>query len=260
MRPTNSVDRVADALEALASNGRPLSVTELATKLGVHKATASRLMATMARRGLVRRNSAGYLLGPALARLAAIAVAELELVDLSRPILRELVEVTGEASYLSVPYRGAVLYVEQVTPHGARMNNDWTGRMGPLHCSSSGKVFAAFGAIDDLGTQLSDPLPLLASRTINSPEAFRRVLPRVRRQGYATSSDEAEDGMTSVAAPVMGSEGEVLAALGVGVATARCSHQRLSQLGAATIGAAAALARRLGPPRALVTQPIPAGH
>jgi IclR family acetate operon transcriptional repressor len=260
VRPTHSVDRIADALEALADAGRPLGVTELAEILGVHKATVSRLMATMAGRGLVRRNSAGYLLGPALARLAATAVAELELVDLSRPVLRELVEMTGEAAYLSIPYRGAVLYVEQVTPHGGQVPNDWTGRLGHLHCSSSGKVFAAFGAVDDLDVQLGKPLPTLASRTITSPETFRRLLPRVRRQGYATSSDESEDGSTSVAAPVMGSEGDVLAAIGVGVATARCSQQRLGQIGSATIQAAAALARRLGPPRPLVTQPLPEGR
>lgn len=259
MRPTHSVDRIADVLEALADAGRPLTVTEIAELLDVHKATASRMMATMAQRDLVRRNAAGYRLGPGLARLAATAVAELELVDLSRPVLRDLVELVGEAAYLSIPYRGAVLYVEQVTPHGGRVPNDWTGRLGPLHCSSSGKVFAAFGAVDDLDVQLTQPLPTLASRTITSPDTFRRLLPRVRRQGYAISSDESEDGSTSVAAPVRGSNGEVQAAIGVGVATARCSRQRLSQIGAATINAAAALTRRLGPPRPLVTQPIPAG-
>lgn len=132
--------------------------------------------------------------------------------------------------------------------------------MGPLHCSSSGKVFAAFGAVDNLDSHLASSLPTLASRTITSAEDFRRVLPRVRRQGYATSSDEAENGMTSVAAPVMVEGGQVLAALGIGVATARCTHQRLAQLGASAMNAAAALARRLGPAKPLVTQPTPSGH
>lgn len=260
MRPTHSVDRIADTLEVLADSGRPMGVTELAEHLGVHKATVSRLMASMERRGLVRRNATGYLLGPALARLAATAVAELELVDLSRPVLRDLVEVTGEAAYLSIPYRGAVLYVEQVTPNGGQGANDWTGRLGHLHCSSSGKVFAAFGAVDDLDARLAHPLPTLASRTITDPASFRQVLPRVRRQGYASSSDESEDGSTSVAAPVVGSEGEILAAVGVCLATSRCSTHRLGLMGAATISAAATLARRLGPPHPLVTQRAAASH
>lgn len=253
MRATQSVDRFADALEALADAGRPLGVTELADHLGVHKATISRLMATMERRGLVRRSATGYSLGPALARLAATAVAELELVTLSRPVLKDLVEVTGEAAYLSVPYRGAVLYVEQVTPQGGVVPNDWTGRLGHLHCSSSGKVFAAFGAVDDLDARLTRPLPTLASRTITDPDEFRRLLPLIRRRGYASSADESETGSTSVAAPVIGSRGEVLAAIGVGTSTARCTQHRLSQLGVAAQASAATLARRLGPVHAVVT-------
>ncbi len=247
MRATQSVDRFADTLEALADAGRPLGVTELAARLTVHKATASRLMATMELRGLVRRTEDGFLLGPALARLAATAVAELELGDLSRPVLRELVEVTGQAAYLTVPHRGSVLYVEQVTPHGGAVPNDWTGRLGHLHCSSSGKVFAAYGAVDDLDALLSQPLPSLASRTITDPTEFRRMLPLVRRRGYASSADESENGLTSVAAPVTGRDGAVVAAIGVGTATSRCPPHRLAQLGAAAVTAASTLARRLAP-------------
>ena len=247
MRATQSVDRLADTLEALADAGRPLSVTELSERLAVHKATASRLMASLERRGLVRRTDGGFLLGPALARLAATAVAELELGDVSRPVLRELVEVTGQAAYLTVPHRGSVLYVEQVTPPGGAVPNDWTGRLGHLHCSSSGKVFAAFGAVEDLDSLLVDPLPAYAARTITDPQEFRRLLPQVRRRGYASSVDESENGLTSVAAPVMGADGHVLAAVGVGTATARCSPRLLAQLGTAAVAASATLARRLAP-------------
>jgi DNA-binding IclR family transcriptional regulator len=254
VRATQSVDRLADTLEALADAGRPFGVTELSERLTVHKATASRLLASLERRGLVRRTDGGFLLGPALARLAATAVAELELGDVSRPVLRELVEVTGEAAYLTVPHRGSVLYVEQVTPPGGAVPNDWTGRLGYLHCSSSGKVFAAFGAVEDLDSLLIDPLPAYAARTITDPQEFLRLLPQVRRRGYASSVDESENGLTSVAAPVVGADGHVLAAVGVGTATARCSPRLLAQLGTAAVAASATLTRRLAP-QTVIAQP-----
>lgn len=257
MRPTQTVDRVADVFEALADSGQPLTVTELAGLLGVHKTTASRLLATMATRGLVRRESSGYLLGPSLARLAATAVAELELVDLARPVLRDLAEQTSEATYLSVPHRGAVLYVEQFTPQRASPVGDWTGRLGPLHCSSSGKVFAAFGAVDDLGSRLASPLPVLARRTISDPQDFYRLLPRIRRQGYAVSTDESEDGLTSVAAPVVTSDDQVVAALGIGLPTQRCTRSQVGRLGKATVAAARLLANRIGPAHAIVSGSLP---
>lgn len=259
MRATQSVDRFADTLEALADAGRPLGVSEIAERIDVHKATASRLMATMHIRGLVRRTDTGYVLGPALARLAATAVAELELGDLCRPVLRELVAVTGEAAYLTVPHQGSVLYVEQVTPHGGAVPTDWTGRLGRLHCSSSGKVFAAYGAVDDLDARLTDQLPAFASRTITDPAEFRRLLPLVRRRGYASSADESQSGVTSVAAPVRGPGGDVIAAVGVGTATSRCTPHRVSQLGAAAVTAASTLARRLAPPSSSVPTPV-GGH
>ncbi|HUW16793.1 MAG TPA: IclR family transcriptional regulator [Actinomycetes bacterium] len=257
VRHTQVVDRVADVLEALADAGRPVSVTELAARLDVHKATASRLLATMAGRGLVRRESSGYRLGPSLARLAATAVAELELVDLARPVLRDLAEQTSEATYLSVPHRGAVLYVEQFTPQRASPVGDWTGRMGPLHCSSSGKVFAAFGALEDLGSALTSPLPVLARRTISDPEDFYRLLPRIRRQGYAVSSDESEDGLTSVAAPVLTPDGQVVAALGIGLPTQRCTPGQVGRLGKAAAAAARLLGNRIGPAHAVVSGSLP---
>jgi len=253
MRTSQTVDRVADVLEVLAAAGRPVGVTELAQRLGVHKATASRLMATLAQRGLVRRAHGGYRLGPALARLATLAVSELELVALGRPVLQDLVESTGEAAYLAVPHEGSVLYVDQRTPHRARVASDWTGRRSPLFCSSSGKVFAAYGAFDDLDAVLPRTFVPMGRRSLRTAEEFRKLLPRVRRQGYAISTDEQEDGLSSVAAPVLGAAGEVVAALGLAVPSPRYSHAGLVRLGSVVASAAEVVARRMrqaGPPDA----------
>ena len=259
-RPNHSVDRLVDTLELLADAGRPLGVTELADQLGVHKATASRLLATMAERGLVRRDEAGYRLGPGLARLAVSAIADLDLVDLCRPVLRELVAATGEVAYVATPIGRAVLYVEQVAPRRPPAEDPWVWLRGsPLHCSSSGKVFAAYGAVLDLDAALTPPLPIKARRTISNPDDFRALLPRVRRQGFATSTDELEDGMTSVAAPVLDAAGAVLAAVGVAGPNGRLPSARLPRLGATAVAAAASLGRRVAPVLASGSARTPAG-
>lgn len=248
MRATESVERVADALELLADAGRPLGVSEVAVALGVHKATASRLLGTMASRGLVRRDDEGYRLGPRLARLAVDAVADLDLVEVCRPVLRELASVTGEVAYMSMPMGRAVLYVEQVAPRRDGADEPWMWLRGsPLHCSSSGKVFAAYGAVPDLEAALAPPLPRRASRTVRDPEEFRALLPQVRRRGFATSTDELEEGMTSVAAPVLAADGSVLAAVGVAGPNDRLPTRQLPRIGATTAAAATALARRAAP-------------
>ncbi|MFL6070706.1 MAG: IclR family transcriptional regulator [Actinomycetes bacterium] len=248
VRTTGAADRVADVLEVLAAAGQPVTVTEVATRIGVHKATASRLLGTLAERGLVRRVSEGYRLGPRLARLAVDAVTDLGVVEVSRPILRELASATGEVAYLSLPMGRAVLYLEHVAAARGGREEPWVWLRGsPLHCSSSGKVFAAYGAVPDLKDALQTPLPKRARRTISDPEEFMRLLPVVRKQGYAMSVDELEDGMSSVAVPVLTPTSSVLAAVGVAGPSQRLTPGRLRTVSASARSAANVLARRALP-------------
>lgn len=248
MRSTGAVERVADVLELLGAARTPLGVSEVARQIDVHKATASRLLGTLAERGLVRRDGAGYRLGPRLARLAVEAVTDLGVVEISRPVLRDLASATGEVAYLSLPMGRAVLYVEHVAATRGATEEPWIWLRGsPLHCSSSGKIFAAYGAIADLDAALRPPLSQRASRTINDPQQFRELLPVVRRQGYATSIDELEDGMSSVAVPVLAPEGSVLAAIGVAGPSARLTEARLRTVSVSARTAAGVLSRRATP-------------
>ena len=98
-----SVNRALRALELIAEE-RELGVTELGRRLGVHKATASRLVATLAERGLVERDplTEKYRLGFGLIRLAGAAMASLDLVRTGRPILEELADKTRETVNLGV--------------------------------------------------------------------------------------------------------------------------------------------------------------
>ena len=83
-----SVRRAIRALEAISDAGE-LGVTELGRRLGIHKATASRLVATLADRGLVERDpvSEKYRLGFGLIRLAGAAMASLDIVRTAHPVL-----------------------------------------------------------------------------------------------------------------------------------------------------------------------------
>src|SRR5438477_6874935 len=93
-----SVSRAVSVLQALIAEEGELGVTELGRRLGVHKATASRLVATLAERGLVERDpvTEKHRLGFGLIRLAGAAMASLDLVRQARPILEELADATRE--------------------------------------------------------------------------------------------------------------------------------------------------------------------
>lgn len=99
-----SVTRALRTLE-LIGEAEELGVTELSRRLGVHKATASRLAATLAERGFVERDrvSERYRLGFGLIGLAGAAMAGLDLPRLARPALEELADRTRETVNLASP-------------------------------------------------------------------------------------------------------------------------------------------------------------
>ena len=139
-----SVRRAISALEEISDAGE-VGVTELGRRLGVHKATASRLVATLADRGLVERDPATekYRLGFGLIRLAGAAMASLDIVRTAHPVLEELAERTRETVNLGVLAGDGVVYIDQVAGTRSIVAVSWVGRRTPLHCTSNGKVLLA---------------------------------------------------------------------------------------------------------------------
>jgi DNA-binding IclR family transcriptional regulator len=242
-----SVRRALTALELVADAGE-LGVSELGRQLGVHKATASRLAATLAERGLLERDpvTERYRIGFGLVRLAGAAMSGLDLVRTSRPILEELAERTRESANLGVLSGDGIVYVDQVAGSQAIVTVNWVGRRTPLHATSNGKVLLAFMDDAERDRYLASPLDTRTARTVVDPQVLRGQLAEVRRRGYAQTLEELEEGLNAVAAPVRQADGRVIAALGVSGPAFRMRGVDLPRIGLWTAEAAAAVSRQLG--------------
>jgi IclR family transcriptional regulator, acetate operon repressor len=242
-----SVTRALRALELLAEAGE-LSITELGRRLDVHKATASRLVATLAQRGMVERDpvTEKYRLGFGLIRLAGAAMAGLDLVRTARPILEDLAEKTKETVNLGVLSGDSVIYIDQVTGARSIVAVNWVGRRTPLHCVSNGKVLLAYADEADRERLLSMPLERATRNTVVDPDKLRAQLAEVRARGYATTMEELEEGLNAVAAPIHRADGQVVAALSVSGPAFRMRPVDLPRIGRVTMEAATAVSRRLG--------------
>jgi DNA-binding IclR family transcriptional regulator len=242
-----SVSRALNILEELAE-GEVLGVTELGRRLGVHKATASRLLSTLAEHGLVQRDEATdkYRLGLGLLHLAGSAMAGIDLVRQARPILEDLAERTRETVNLGVLDGDSVVYIDQITGQRSIVSVSWVGRRTPLHCTSNGKVLLAFAPAEERERLLARPLEPRTPHTVVDPERLRAQLVEVRSRGYGETIEELEEGLNAVAAPIRSADGDVVAAVSVAGPAFRLRPVELPRIARVTVDAAEAISRRLG--------------
>jgi IclR family pca regulon transcriptional regulator len=98
----------------------------------------------------------------------------------------------------------------------------------PAYCSSLGRVLLAHLPQDELDAYLErTALTPMTERTVTDPARLREILMQVRRDGYAVNNEELELGLRSIAVPVRGASGRVLAALNVGAHAARVTTERM---------------------------------
>ena len=140
-------------------------------------------------------------------------------------------EVSQESSNLASLDKHAVVYIEQVpAPRMVRMFTE-PGNHAPLHSTGTGKVLLAYQPPDVMDSVVRQTgLPRFTAHTITDAGDLEDELALVRKQGYAIDSEEMEDGVRCLAAPVFGADGAVLAAISVSGPASRLPEERLREL------------------------------
>jgi DNA-binding IclR family transcriptional regulator len=213
---------------------------------GLASATAYRLVAELVEWGALERPARGhYRIGTRLWQLGSLAPVARDLRDTALPFLQDLAAVTGQVVHLVVLDGDRALFVERLAGHAEVRVRSRVGRTLPLHASGPGKVLLAHGPPELLAAVLGRGLERTATGTITDPDRLVRALADVRATGFCLSRDEMTDGASSVAAPVHGPGGVVVAGLSVVVPS---STGNLQPLVPAVRLAAAAVSRALGAP------------
>lgn len=232
---------VASALDLIDcfSEDEELGVSEAARRLGVAKSTAHRLLTTLASRGFVEQNpqTGKYRLGLHVFELGHLALARFDLRRRSVTLLEELREISGWTVHLSVASGADVLFLERLpTLRGMQVMEEFRRRW-PLHATSSGKVLCAYDP-EVAQRRIAAGFPIFTPKTIDNADRFRAELATIRRQGYATSSDELMHRLSSVAAPVLDPHGFARAAISITGASEEMVRQRDRQVRLITTAAA----------------------
>ena len=239
-------------LRALAANGRPMMLRDVARNAGMPAAKAHRYLVSFMRMGLVEQdaNSGRYDLGEFSLELGLASLARLDPVRLAGPVLDDLCEQIGETVALAMwGNRGAtcVRWVEAGGPVTVTLR---TGVVLSLTSSATGLAFAAFYRSPYLKKMLDAELQATAAARDTAPapllSALTEQLDEIRRHGIARASGSFTPGINGFSAPVFDYTGHMVAAitsLGIVGSFDLDWHSSMAQ---ATRDAAATLSRRLG--------------
>jgi DNA-binding IclR family transcriptional regulator len=234
-------------LKALAKEPGGLKVSDLARQLDLPSTSTLRIVHTLALEGLVRKEDARVLLGPALIHLGAAAIQTTSLREAAQPVLEALALRTDETAHVAVPLdRRSLILAVQDSPHPLRAASR-PGFLADLHCSSTGKVFLAFVHHETLAETL--PKPPFLRRTPHTHiglDSLTRNLEAIQAQGYSVDDEEWALGVRCLAAPVRDAHGKVVAAIGITAATLRFGRERIPEMAAHVMAAARDLSSRIG--------------
>ena len=243
-----SLDRAMEVFEFLSeAQGKALSV--IASEMGQSPATVYRILVTLEGRGLVEFDPVEQIwhIGPQAFVIGARFLRRTSLVERARPIMRRLMEQTGETANLGIEKEGSVLFLSQVETHASIRAFFPPGTLSPMHASGIGKALLAEMEDARLTRMLKDQkLEAFTPHTIIDIDALRDNLALIRRKGFAEDGEEKNLGMRCIAAPVFDFNGEAVAGISVSGPVSRVSTSDIGRLSGCVIEAAEALTLAIG--------------
>ncbi|WP_433291245.1 IclR family transcriptional regulator [Actinoplanes sp. CA-030573] len=219
--------RALALLGAFDPEHRTLTLSALARRSGLPLATAHRLVGELREWGALARLDTGeYVIGRRLWDLGLLAPVQAGLRQAASPFLHDLYGATLATVHLAVRDGIEVLYIDRLSGHVSVPVVSEVGSRLPMHATGVGKVLLAY-APEEVVAEALKHLSRVTPYTITQPARLLEQIRRVRADGYATTGEEMSLGACSVAVPVRGAGGEVVAALGLVVPDLRRERARL---------------------------------
>lgn len=246
-----ALERALDVLDVIAA-GNGLSLSEIAKELGQAPSTVHRVLVTLAARGMAETDgqSQAWQIGPMAFRLGSAFIRRAGLVERARPVLRRLMEQTGETANLGILNGDAVLFLSQAETHETIRAFFPPGTRSPLHASGIGKALLAHARPQDLRRMIAGVrLDRFTPTTLCTAEDLLADMVRIRAQGYALDNEERAPGMRCIAAPIFDIGGEAAAGISVSGPIHRMSDARLDDIARSVIAAARELSVGTAPAR-----------
>lgn len=217
-----SLARGLAVLRAFSDQRRSLTMAQISHKTGIPRAAVGRCLNTLRQLGYVDLEGRAYTLKPKVLTLGYSYLSSTPLTVSTLPCLNQISRTVNESCSMAVLDEFEVLYVARAATSRIMSVALNTGSRLPAYCTSLGRVMLAHMEPAELDRYFASvTLKAWTERTVVSEARLREILAQVRADGYAIVNEELELGLRSIAVPVRGASGAVMAALNVSGQAAR---------------------------------------
>ncbi|KAE9629385.1 IclR family transcriptional regulator [Parasedimentitalea maritima] len=245
-----TVGKALEILDAVAAKSRPVRFGELLAESPHPKATLYRFLQTLTNQEMLHYDSdqQTYSLGLRLVRMAHSAWSQSSLSSVAAPILDELAAAANETIHLAQMENGQVLFVDKRRASALFETLAQTGRVAPAHSTGVGKAILAFMSPERLERALKQQAFVkYTPNTHDNVESLKAEFVQIRAEGLAYDREEHEQGIISIAAPILLGNGKVVGAVSIASSTSRHSPESLQTFREALLDATARIGNEATP-------------
>ena len=226
----NSIARALSVMRCFGEATPALSLSDVAARAQLTRASARRVLLTLAELGYARFDGRLFSLTPRVLGLGHAYLSSMGFAEAVRPYVEEASRQAQESSSISVLDGNEIVYVCRVHTERIMSISLRVGTHLPAHVTSMGRVLMAELPDDELRRRVAQiQFVRYTPRTVTTPRRLLQVVAQVRAQGHAIVEEELESGLSSLAVPIRSGSGVCEAALNFGGPTARLQGTALTR-------------------------------
>ena len=242
-----SVKKAFQILKLISDTDGGVGISDLSKSLGMGKSTVHGITSALEELGTIIRDpvTKRYTLGFTLLELGRSAHSQIDLKDVARPVMEDLMEKTQESVFIGVLNGERVTILDMVESRQDLRMTSTRGTTIPLLAGATGKVFLA-AMDDDKAKEIirKKGLPSFTEHSVSDPQKYLQAIKVAREEGYATDYEEYILGVRAVASPIKGENHLISAIWVVGFKTS-LNDRKMERVIDATKRSAAEISRQI---------------
>jgi DNA-binding IclR family transcriptional regulator len=244
-----AVKRAFQMIELLAKSEAGLTISDIHRTLKLPLSSAATILYTLEALGYLEREETNsrYTLGVRILSFSRKIADQLNIAGRCQVLLEELVHESALTGHLAIRLDGESMYVARAAAPGLLQVSSYVGMRWPVYASAVGKALLAFLPNEERSRLLKTlDLRAVTPHTITSADALEAQFLKFRRVGYCWEISEGEVGVACIAAPVLGPDQEVIAAISLVGSTQQITKANLRKLGLLVRRYGALISAKLG--------------